>query len=142
LPEVYVKRLVGIDYGRKRLGVAMTDPLAISVQGHPTLVVSGFEDTVSQILAFLSGHDVSTIVFGLPLNMDGTRGEMADEVERLGRELAQRSGIPVSYWDERLSSQQAKQILNTGGTKRRDRGEIDQLAAAVMLESYLKANPV
>ena len=137
-----MKRLVGIDYGRKRLGVAMTDPLAISVQGHPTLVVSGFEDTVSQILAFLSGHDVSTIVFGLPLNMDGTRGEMADEVERLGRELAQRSGIPVSYWDERLSSQQAKQILNTGGTKRRDRGEIDQLAAAVMLESYLKANPV
>lgn len=137
-----MKRLVGIDYGRKRLGVAMTDPLALTVQGHPTLVVSGFEDAIEQLLAFLTGHEVSIVVIGLPLNMDGSRGEMADEVERLGNELFERSGLAVAYWDERLTSEQAKRILSTGkrGLGRRRR-QVDRLAAAVMLESYLSANP-
>ena len=137
-----MKRLVGIDYGRKRVGVAMSDPLALTVQGQPTLVVSGFEDTLDQLIAFLSAYDVGTIVMGLPLNMDGSRGGMAEEVERLGSELSERSGISVRYWDERLSSQQAKQILKVEGKRRKTRGKVDQLAAAVMLESYLRANPV
>jgi len=75
-----LKRLVGIDYGRKRLGIAMTDGLGMTAQGQPTITASGFEDAVKQVLSFVSEHDVASIVVGLPLNMDGSRGEMAEEV--------------------------------------------------------------
>lgn len=136
-----MRRLVGIDYGRKRVGIAMTDALALTVQGHPTRTVSGFEDTISQLMDFLSEHDVVTVVFGLPLNMDGSRGEMAEEVERLGDALAERSGLDVRYWDERLSSEQAKQVLQGSGRGKHNRGDVDRVAAAVMLESYLRAHP-
>ncbi len=137
-----MKRLVGIDYGRKRVGIAMTDPLGITVQGHPTVTASGFEDAITQVLAFLSEHDVASIVVGLPLNMDGSRGEMAEEADRFGSALRERSGIDVLFWDERLTSEQAKRFLNPGGRSLRKRGDVDRVAAALMLESYLWANPI
>lgn len=137
-----MKRLVGIDYGRKRLGIAMTDGLGITAQGHPTVTTSGFEDAVKQVLAFVSEHEVVSIVVGLPLNMDGSRGEMAKEADRFGRALEERSGIEVVFWDERLTSEQAKRFLNQGGRSRSTRGEVDRVAAALMLESYLRANPI
>lgn len=138
-----MKRLVGIDYGRRRLGLAITDPVGITVQGCPTLKVSGFEDTLAQLVTFLAEQDVSLVVIGLPLNMDGTRGEMAEEVERLGKALGERASIDIRYWDERLTSEGAKQMLNAGGVKAdRSAGDVDRVAAALMLESYLQANPV
>ena len=137
-----MKRLVGIDYGRKRLGIAMTDTLGITVQGWPTFTASGFEDAVKQVLSFLSEHDVGSIVVGLPLNMDGSRGDMAEEADRFGSALRERSGIEVVFWDERLTSEQAKRLLKQGGRGRRRLGEVDRVAAALMLESYLRANPI
>ncbi len=135
-----MKRLVGIDYGRKRLGIAFTDPAGLTVQGQPTVVVSGFRDALKQVAEAIVGSEAGCIVLGLPLNMDGTRGEMAEEVERFGQALSERSGVKVAYWDERLTSEQAKRIVS--GQKRKERGDIDRVAAALMLESYLSANPI
>ena len=135
-----MRRLAGIDYGRKRLGVALTDPLGITVQSRPTLEVSGFADAVSQAASFAFSENAERIVLGLPLNMDGSSGDMAKEVERFGSALEAETGIPVCYWDERLTSEQAKSILKNAG-KRHERGQVDQVAAALMLESYLRAHP-
>ena len=136
-----VNRLIGIDYGRKRLGLATCDPMGLSVTGQPTVVASGFESAVTQVAQFITEQDVSGIVIGLPLNMDGTRGEMADEVERFSSALSERTNLKVMHWDERLTSTQAKRVLAERGGGRRKKGDIDRVAAALMLESYLRAHP-
>jgi putative Holliday junction resolvase len=143
-----VNRLIGIDYGRKRLGLATCDPMGLSVTGWPTIVASGFDSAVSQVAQFITEQDVSGIVIGLPLNMDGTRGEMADEVERFSSALSDHTNLKVTHWDERLTSAQAKRVLaerDSGRRKsdgrRRKKGDIDRVAAALMLESYLRAHP-
>lgn len=135
-----MKRLVGIDYGRRRLGVAVTDPLGITVQGRDTIVASGFDDAVRQTADVAAAEDASAIVIGLPLNMDGSRGEMAGEAERFGMALSERSGRPVAYWDERLTSEQARRSLPEG--KAREKGRVDRVAAVLMLESYIQAHPI
>ena len=135
-----MRRLIGIDYGRKRLGIAVTDPLGITVQGQPTLIASGLDDAVSQVADFAGRHAVGAIVIGLPLNMNGTRGEMAKEVERFGQAVESVTGVEVTYWDERLTSEQAKAVLQQRGETSRERGDIDRVAACLMLESFLRAN--
>ena len=136
-----MNRLIGIDYGRKRLGLATCDPMGLSVTGWPTIVAFGFGSAVTQVAQFIAEQDVSGIVIGLPLNMDGTRGEMADEVERFSSTLSERTNLKVMHWDERLTSTQAKRVLAERGVGRRKKGDIDRVAAALLLESYLRAHP-
>jgi putative Holliday junction resolvase len=102
---------------------------------------SGFDSAVSQVAQFIVEQDVSGIVIGLPLNMDGTHGEMAEEVERFSSALGARTHLEVALWDERLTSTQAKRVLAERGSGRRAKGDIDRVAAALMLESYLRAHP-
>ncbi|MCH2666300.1 Holliday junction resolvase RuvX, partial [bacterium] len=95
---------------------------------------------VSQVADFAGRHEVGAIVIGLPLNMNGTRGEMAIEVERFGQAVESVTGMEVMYWDERLTSEQAKAVLQQRGKTSRERGDIDRVAACLMLESFLRAN--
>ncbi len=115
--------------------------MGLSVTGWPTIVAFGFGSAVTQVAQFIAEQDVSGIVIGLPLNMDGTRGEMADEVERFSNTLSERTNLKVMHWDERLTSTQAKRILAERGVGRRKKGDIDRVAAALLLESYLRAHP-
>jgi len=133
-----VKRVVGIDYGRKRLGIAVSDPLGITAQGSPTLEVSGFEDALRKVSAYLADFEVETIVLGLPLNMDGSQGPMVDEVKRFGDGLHTRTQVPVTYLDERLTSAQAKQMLQTDDKRGRGKGQVDRVAASLLLDAYLQ----
>ena len=134
-----MNRHVGIDYGRKRLGIATGDALGLSVQGWPTVVASGFKDAVRRVASFIVDQEVTEIVIGLPLNMDGSRGEMAEEVERFASALSVATELETVLWDERLTSTQAKRLLAKRGN-RRQTGDVDRVAAALMLESYLRSH--
>ena len=124
-----MKRVIGVDYGRRRVGVAVSDDLGLTAQPLATLTVRGGRDASRQLVELVDAHDVDTIVVGLPLNMDGTRGEMADEVEKLGGRLAEETGRPVIYWDERLRM----------SGKRADKGAVDRIAACLILDGYLNS---
>ena len=135
------KRVLGIDLGEKRLGLAISDPLNITAQGLPTLETETFQKGMERVLEILKEKRIGRVVIGLPLNMDGSIGPSARKAYRFGEELKKRERIPVVFWDERLSSRQAERVLLQGDVSRRGRrGKIDRLAAQIILQSYLDNN--
>ena len=130
-------RILAVDFGRRRIGLAVCDELQISVRGLPTLKVQNFNDSVVQVAKCAKCEVVEEVVIGLPLNMDGSRGEMAQVTEEFASQLAVLCNLPVRTFDERLSSVGAKRELQVMHTKKR-RGEVDRLAAILILETYLQ----
>ena len=130
-------RILSVDFGRRRIGLAVCDELQISVRGLPTLKVRNFNDSVAQVAQTAGDEAVGEVVIGLPLNMDGSCGEMARAVENFASQLAAFCNIPVRTFDERLSSVGAKRELQAMQTKKR-KGAIDRLAAVLILETYLQ----
>jgi len=132
------QRILGIDPGEKRIGVAMSDPLGITAQGLPTIQVKSPEDAAEQISRIARAETVKKIVVGLPLNMDGSEGEQAERAYHLGQKLEELSGLPVIFRDERLTSRQAELVLLEADMRREKRKKnIDRLAAQIILQSYL-----
>lgn len=129
-------RLLGIDPGKKRIGVALSDPEGRIASPHGVIEVTG--DEVAEILRLARQNDVSEIVVGYPLRLDGGIGPAAQSAADLARMLERSSALAVTLWDERLSSAQAERDLIAGGVRRRDRrGATDRVAAALILQSYL-----
>ncbi len=129
-------RVLGVDFGRKKIGVALSDPLGIA---HPldTLAVSGRGDIVEKILELVKEKEADEVVLGYPLKQDGTVGEMALEVEKLAESL-RREGLTVALFDERFSSELAVRSLHIMGKKRgKNKQDIDAMAAALVLQEYL-----
>lgn len=134
--------MVGLDYGRRRIGVAVSDPTR-TIASPRTSVPN--EDPPSRppaaLLELLAEIEPREIVLGIPLRMDGSEGEMAREARAFGRELTERTGLSVVEWDERLSTAAAERQLLETATKRRRREEeglTDMLAAALVLRGYLE----
>lgn len=135
-----MERLLAVDYGRRRTGVAGADPLGITAQ--PLEAVEGGQETVlARIVALCAEREVDRVLLGLPLNMDGSEGSMAAEVRAFGERLRERTGRPVEFVDERLTSYEAEQQLRGLRRKkdRRDKGRIDAMAAARILADYLES---
>jgi putative holliday junction resolvase len=133
-------KILGIDVGTKRIGLAISDPLGITAQGLFTVNVET-EDALSKIGEVISKGDVKEIVVGLPLNMNGTKGPQAVASSGFADKLKERFNIPVRLWDERMTTMQVERIMIDAGTRRNNRKKnIDKLAAQVMLQSYLEAN--
>ena len=132
-------RVLGIDYGRRRLGLALSDEDAILASPMPTLQRDrSSRRDVSRLKAIVARHDVAEIVVGLPLNMNGTRGEMVEEVEVFAATLRTRLNLPVRLFDERLTSQEAERVMLEANLPRRRRKELrDSLAATLILQGYL-----
>jgi len=131
-------RALGLDIGHKRIGVAISDPLGITAQG--LTVIAGENETLARqkLQEICRDYGVERIVAGLPLNMNGSRGEAARFVENFTARLHQLTGLPVEMVDERLSSKAAERTLISGGVRRRQRKEVrDMLAAVLILETYL-----
>lgn len=128
-------RILALDIGEKRVGVAISDSLRLTAQGLTTLT----EKTTAEILLFVEGiakeHKVLEIVLGYPLLMSGDEGSMAKMVRQLAEKIKNRMSIPVILWDERLSSKQAERVLR--GTRRRMKEDIDRISACLVLQSYL-----
>lgn len=130
-------RILAVDFGRRRIGLAVCDELQISVRGLPTLKVRNFDNSVVQVAQVAGDEVAEEVVIGLPLNMDGSRGEMAHTVEKFASQLAVLCNMPVRTFDERLSSVGAKRELQAMQIEK-GKGEIDRMAAVLILETYLQ----
>ncbi|MBW7997235.1 MAG: Holliday junction resolvase RuvX [Candidatus Glassbacteria bacterium] len=135
-------RIMGVDYGERRLGLAVSDPSGrLAANALPTLdrrkLKGGPEEAVARLA---EEWEVEEIVVGLPVNMDGSQGPAARKVEEFAARLAGLSGLPVSTWDERLTTVVAQRVqadLNLPRAKRREKGRLDRTAALLLLQNYL-----
>jgi putative Holliday junction resolvase len=133
-------RILAVDYGRQRLGLALSDELGVTARGLPTLEAGGIQKAVRMVNVKAGELEISKILIGLPLNMDGSKGPMAEAVSRFGDAVEAASGIPVTYWDERLTSVSAKRSVRESGKNiKGEKGSVDRIAATLLLESYLRA---
>lgn len=134
----YMKRIMGIDYGDARTGVAISD-LLCSIVGSTLVVPSrNKEKAMADLVRIAKENDVGQIVVGLPRNMDGTEGPRAELCRSFADELHQLTGLPVTMWDERRTTVEAHNILsqhNYHGQKRKN--TVDAVAASLILEGYL-----
>ena len=127
-------RILGLDLGQKRIGVAISDGLGITAQGLDTIKR---EDKVS-LENIIRDREVTEIVVGLPLNMDGTKGERAEDAILFADNLKKDLSVAVKMWDERLSTLYVERAMIEGDLSRRKRKALsDKLAAQVILQSYL-----
>ena len=133
-----MKRIMGIDYGDARTGIAISD-LLCSIVGSTTVIHSRNNDkTVAQIKDLVVSYDVGELVLGLPKIMDGTEGARAELCKEFARRLEEETGLPVTLWDERRTTVEAHNILsnhNYHGKKRKN--TVDAVAASLILEGYL-----
>lgn len=131
-------RVLAIDPGRVRMGLAMSDPLGVLAQGLPTLASLGRRRDLEALEILVREKEIAEIVVGHPLQMDGSSGEMTVFAERLAEDLRGRTGLPVILWDERLSSVEAERMLIERNVRREDRrGLRDRLSASLILQGFL-----
>jgi putative Holliday junction resolvase len=135
-----IGRVMALDVGKVRVGVALSDPLGYTAQPLLTLWRKTRGEDFRSLLRLIRKHEVTEIVVGNPLHMSGDVSPWAVKVHEFAEELRVRSGLPVQLWDERLSSVAAHEILDEAGLDRRDRRSvIDQVAAVVILRGWMEA---
>jgi putative Holliday junction resolvase len=133
-------RILAVDFGLRRMGLAVSDLLGITAQGIPTLSVGNKAEGVRSVVEACIQWEASEIVVGLPLNMDGTKGEMAQEARRFADRIEAASGLPVTCWDERLTTVSAQRVLQESGMRQdRKKGAADRIAATLLLENYMQS---
>ncbi len=131
-------RVLGIDYGTVRVGLALSDPEGTIAFPHAVITPDSPAAAVRTITDLCRARQVDRIVLGLPLHLDGREGTAVKAVHEFARELEAGVGLPVILWDERLSSHAAERHLIAGGVSRRKRRQlVDKMAAQLVLQSYL-----
>ena len=134
-------RIMGLDYGTKTVGVAISDPLGFTAQGIETIdrkEENKHRKTLARIEELTKEYQVETIVLGLPKNMNNTLGERAEKTLEFKEMLERRTGLPVVMWDERLTTVEAERTLIESSVRRENRKKyIDKIAAVIILQGYL-----
>lgn len=129
---------MGIDYGDKRIGVALSDLLCIISSPYEVFINKGEDESLKHLDKIIKENDVDEIAMGLPLNMDGSEGERAKLHREFGQKLSDFSGVTVHFVDERLTSAEAEEILISSGVRREKRKElIDKLSAQIILQTFI-----
>ncbi|HYW21605.1 MAG TPA: Holliday junction resolvase RuvX [Nodularia sp. (in: cyanobacteria)] len=136
-PQPFISAL-GLDFGRKRMGVAGCDGTGLIATGLTTIERTSFERDVQQVRNLVNERQVQVLVIGLPYSMDGTLGFQARQVQKFGKKLGKALNLPVEYVDERLTSFQAEQLLIAENrSPSRHKGLIDRKAASIILQQWL-----
>lgn len=131
-------RILGIDYGKKRMGLALSDPLGLTAQGLGTLECRGLEEDLEELSRLVAEKGVEAIVVGLPRRMDASLGKEAQEVLRFVEDLKVKVKLPVHLVDERLTTAMAHKMMKEGGLSRKERTKrADTVAAQTILQIYL-----
>lgn len=134
-------RIMGLDYGSKTVGIAVSDPLGITAQGVETICrkeENKLRKTCARIEELVQEYGVERLVLGLPKHMNGDIGERAEQTIKFAEMIGRRTGLAVEMWDERLTSVSAEKILIENRVRREDRKKyIDKIAAVFILQSYL-----
>jgi len=124
------------------VGLAISDGLGLTAQPLDTLEPKSDEELIERVRSVFEEREADGIVVGLPRNMDGTEGPMAATVRDFAARLEEELGVPVEFWDERLTSWEAEEVLRGAGLsarKAREKGTVDRMAAQIMLQSYLES---
>ena len=134
-------RVLGLDYGSKTVGVAVSDPMGLTAQGVETIwrkQENKLRQTLARIEELVSEYQVERIVVGYPKNMNNTVGERALKSLEFKEKLEKRTGLPVVMWDERLTTVEAERTLMEAGVRRENRKQyLDELSAVFILQGYL-----
>ena len=131
-------RILALDLGKKRIGLALSDPLGITAQGLPTLQRTTIREDLAALDTLAREHGVKLILLGHPLNMSGTEGRQAVYTNEFAERLRNYTGIEIRLWDERLTSVEAGRVLKQSGISIEKRAKaIDRLAAVILLGSFL-----
>lgn len=134
-------RLMGIDFGDARVGIALSDPLMIMSQGYKTIKNDGTEALFKEIVEIIKEKEVTKIIIGLPKNMDNSQGFRTDATMEFAEKLNMYTDIEIDFCDERLTTVSAHGFLNEMNVKGKKRkGAVDTLSAALILETYMKKN--
>ncbi|MGB9813058.1 MAG: Holliday junction resolvase RuvX [Thermovenabulum sp.] len=131
-------RILGLDIGEKRIGIALSDELGITARGLMVLQRKGISEDAKKIIEICKENKAGKIVIGLPINMNGTYGQGVENVKKFGKKLKSLHPIEIVYWDERLTTLAAEKVLIDADVSRKKRkGVIDKLAAVLILQSFL-----
>jgi len=131
-------RILGLDYGSKRIGVAVCDELGMTAQGLATIARKNRRHDLEEIARFIRTYNVEKIVIGYPLRLDGTEGIQCEKITKFASLLESAFSLPVIKWDETLSTKEAEEILIRANMRRDKRKNIvDRVAASLILQGYL-----
>ena len=131
-------RILALDLGKKRIGLALSDPLGITAQGLPTLERTNIREDLAKLQRLAAERGVDLILLGHPLHMSGREGKQAEYARNFAARLTERTGLEVRLWDERLTTVEAQRVLKASGISIAKRAKaVDKLAAQILLESYL-----
>lgn len=131
-------RVLGLDMGAKRIGVGISDELGVIAQALTTITRTDLEQDLQTVADLICQHDVQEVVIGYPRHFDGRPSDEAAGYVSFGEMLTEKTGIPVAFWDERLTTVAAERLLLEGDMRRRKRRKvIDKVAACLILEGYL-----
>lgn len=131
-------RILAIDYGMRRIGLALSDPLKIIATPLDTIIINNYQDGVQKLLDLFKNYDLETIIMGYPIGTSGNKTDQTLLVEKLIEDLKRSIATPIISWDERYTSVQAKSLMQEQGIKTRNNKEmVDQLSARIILQEYL-----
>ncbi len=136
-------RILALDLGKRRIGLALSDELGISAQGLETLERTNIREDLARLSQLVVERGVSLILIGNPLHMSGREGRQAEHAREFGKRLKSATGVPIEFWDERLTTVEAQRVLRESGISIEKRAKaVDRLAAVILLSSYLDSrNP-
>jgi len=131
-------RILALDLGKKRIGLAISDPLGITAQGLPNLARANKRADLAALEQLIRERQAGLILMGNPINMRGDEGRQSGWVREFAQALEKRTGLPVKLWDERLTSVEAGRVLRSSGISIQKRAAaVDRLSAVILLQSYL-----
>jgi putative Holliday junction resolvase len=135
-------RVLALDLGKRRIGLAISDSLGVTAQGLPTLERTRIREDVAALASLIAERGVRLILMGHPLHMSGRESRQAEYVREFAARLERETGVPVQLWDERLTTVEAVRVLKESGVSIEKRAKaVDRLAAVILLESYLDSIP-
>jgi putative holliday junction resolvase len=133
-------RILALDLGKKRIGLALSDPLGITAQGLPTLQRTRIREDLAALARLIEEHDVKLLLLGHPLHMSGHESRQSGYTREFGERLGEYTGVEVRLWDERLTTVEAERVLRSSGISIEKRARaVDRLSAQILLESFLDA---
>lgn len=131
-------RILALDLGKKRIGLALSDALGITAQGLPTLQRTRIREDLAALESLIAEHGVTMILMGNPVHMTGREGRQAEYTREFAERLGEQTGIEIRYWDERLTSVEANRVLKQSGISIEKRAKaVDRLSAVILLASFL-----
>jgi putative Holliday junction resolvase len=130
-------RILALDWGKRRIGVAVSDELRLTARGLPTIEHQNKQGTMEALARIVEQYQARLVIVGNPVHMSGAEGRGSQQATQFARTLARQTGVEIRLWDERLTTREAQRVLRETGAGRGNRAAVDRLAAVLILQSYL-----